>query len=156
MWSKSFSMALRWLVASVHLLALGLGLGSIWSRAQNLAHVEAPRALKRVFFADTWWGIAALVWISTGVARAFGGLEKGSSYYLSQPTFHIKMGLLILILLLEIWPMVTLIQWRIQTGRGATPNTARARAFSAISYVQSLLVVLMVFAATAMARGLRP
>ena len=102
------------------------------------------------------WGIAALLWIGTGLWRAFGGLEKGADYYVAQPAFHLKMGLLILILLLEAWPMVTLIQWRIQSGKGRSLNTGRAGTFAAISYFQALLVVLMVFAATAMARGLRP
>ena len=149
-------MMIRWLVASLHLIALGLGLGGIWARGKALGSVTEPGALKRVFFADTLWGIAALLWIGTGVWRAFGGLEKGSDYYLSQPTFHLKMGLLILILLLEIWPMITLVRWRIQSAKGQVLDTSRARTFAAISYVQALLVVLMVFAATAMARGLRP
>jgi putative membrane protein len=38
--------------------------------------------LNDVFTADSFWGIAALLWIVTGLWRAFGGLEKGSDYYL--------------------------------------------------------------------------
>jgi putative membrane protein len=64
------------------------------------------------------------------------------------------MALLALVLLLEVWPMVTLIRWRIQLGRGETINTEPARRFAQISAVQTVLVVMMVFAATAMARGL--
>jgi putative membrane protein len=153
---KISRMLIRWLVASVHLVALGLGLGSIWARGRALRSIAGPGALKRVFFADSLWGIAALLWIATGLARAFGGLEKGTSYYLTQPMFHIKMGLLIVILMLEVWPMVTLIRWRVQNAKGQTPDVARAGAFATISYVQAVLVILMVFAATAMARGLRP
>ena len=63
------------------------------------------------------------------------------------------MALLGTILLLEIWPMVTLISWRILIQRGATFDTQAAQAFACISEIQAVLVVLMVFAATALARG---
>ena len=63
------------------------------------------------------------------------------------------MGLLGLILLLEIWPMTTLIRWRRQRSRGEV-DTRHAGTFAAISVVQAVLVVAMVFVATAMARGI--
>ena len=39
----------------------------------------------------------------TGLLRAFAGLEKGSAYYLANSTFHLKIGLFLLILALEIF-----------------------------------------------------
>jgi putative membrane protein len=63
------------------------------------------------------------------------------------------MGLLAAILLLEIGPMITLIRWRVQVGRGQPPDTHTAARLSRISVLQAVLVVLMVLAATAMARG---
>jgi putative membrane protein len=50
--------------------------------------------------------------------------------------------------------MVTLIRWRVLVARGASPDTGAAAAIVRISYVQALLLIGMVFAATAMARGL--
>jgi putative membrane protein len=61
------------------------------------------------------------------------------------------MGVLGVILLLEIWPMVTLVG--VRTRRAASIDTARARAFARISDMEAVLVVVMVFLATAMARG---
>ncbi len=102
-------MEIRWLFATLHLLALGMGLGAIWVRGHALQGNLDGEGLRRVFLADTFWGLAALLWIVTGLVRAFGGLEKGSAYYLQNETFLIKMGLLGLILLLEVWPMVMFI-----------------------------------------------
>jgi len=144
---------LRWLVAAIHLLALGIGLGAVWARGRALrGDVDVP-ALRRAFYADTWWGIAALLWIGTGLARAFGGLEKGAGYYLQNRFFWTKMAILVVILLLELGPMVALIRWRVAVGQGESPDTGRAAAFARISFVQAGLVMLMVLAATAMARG---
>ena len=147
-------MTLRWLLAALHLLALGLGLGGIWARSRALAGPLDATGLKRVFAADNWWGIAALLWIVTGVARLLSSLEKPRTYYFHNYFFHLKMTAFLVIFLLELWPMITFIQWRIAVRHGRTPNTSRARTFSRISALQAALLVVMVLAATAMARGM--
>jgi putative membrane protein len=144
----------RWIVAALHLLGLGLGLGAIWARSRAFRDISDTKNIQRALYADTLWGIAALVWISTGLARAFARLEKGSAYYLANDAFWVKMILLGLVLLLEICPMVTLIRWRIQLARRETVDTRLASRFAWASVVQTLLVPAIVFAATAMARGL--
>jgi len=134
-------------------MALGIGLGAVWMRGRALrGPLDAP-GLRRVFAADNVWGLAAILWISTGVWRAFGGLEKGTTYYVTNPVFHAKMGLLGLIIALEIWPIVTLIRWRVRQGKGEPVDTTAAPALARISVIQAGLVVLMVLAATALARG---
>jgi putative membrane protein len=147
-------MILRWLIAAVHLLALGIGLGSVLARAAALRELPDPGALRRVFRADNLWALAAALWISTGIWRAFGGLEKGSAYYMGNPIFLAKIGMLFLILVLEAVPILTFIRWRAQVARGATVDTSRAPMLARISVIQAVLVVSMVFAATAMARGI--
>ena len=145
-------MILRWLIATLHILVLPLGLGAIWMRASALTRA-AHAGLARVFLADNLWGAAALLWIVTGLWRAFGGLEKGTAYYLRDHAFHVKMGLFALILVLELWPMATLIRWRIGVRRGSTVDLRVAPLLARVSYVEAALVILMVFAATAVARG---
>jgi putative membrane protein len=143
-------------LAILHLLALGIGLGAIYSRGRALNRVETVDGLRRAFLADTWWGIAALLWISTGLWRALAGSEKPATYYWHNHVFFAKMGLLALILLLEIWPMMTLVRWRKDLGRGSLALPAirvPAKRIARISDVQGLLVVGMVIAAVLMARG---
>lgn len=147
-------MLLRITLALLHLLALGIGLGAIWARARALSGSLDRAGLKRAFAADTWWGIAAVLWITTGLLRAFGGFEKGTAYYLQNEFFLLKMAVLLLILILEVWPMATLIRWRIADRRGETLNLRRVPLLARISYVEAGLVVVMVLAATMMARGL--
>jgi putative membrane protein len=145
---------LRWLLASFHLLALGVGLGAVWVRGRALKMPLELEGLPRVFLADTVWGLAALLWISTGLWRLLGGVEKGTEYYLHNHLFLTKMALLILVLLLEVRPMLTLIQWRLRSAKGELPDTRRAPVLARTSFVQAGIIVLMVFAATAMARGI--
>jgi putative membrane protein len=144
----------RWLLAALHLLALAIGFGAIWVRGRSLLGPLDAAGLKRALAADTAWGAAALLWIATGAVRAFTGIDKGPAYYLHNTVFLAKMGLVLLILLLEAWPMGTLLRWRLSARRGDSVDTALAPAFARISFVQAGLVVAIVFAATAMARGL--
>jgi len=118
-----------------------------------LGLVRTADDLDRAFVADNLWGAAAGLWLVTGLVRVFGGVEKGAFYYLHDRAFIAKMGLFIIILLLEIRPMVTLIRWRIGLRRGNSLSLESAPALARITWVQACLVVLMVFAATAVARG---
>ncbi|MDF1504040.1 DUF2214 family protein [Roseisolibacter sp. H3M3-2] len=148
-------MMLRLALAAAHLLALGIGLGAVHGRARALRELgRVPDALGRALRADVWWGIAAALWLSTGLWRVFAGTEKGSGYYWSNPVFHAKLGLFVLIFLLELRPMITLTRWR-RAGRDADPATLApvGRSLAATSDVQTVLLVLIVVAATAMARG---
>lgn len=145
---------IRWLVASLHLIALPIGFAAVVVRGFSLRGRLDKASLDRAFRADSLWGLAAVLWISTGVARAFFGLEKGTAYYLTSAAFWVKMSLLLGILVLEIGPASTLIQWRQKNQRGESLDTGRASTLSRISFIQAVLVAIMVFAATAMARGL--
>jgi putative membrane protein len=146
---------LRWLLAAAHLLGLGIGLGAVWARARALGSGELDLgSVRRVLSADAWWGVAALVWVATGVVRLLAGTEKPTGYYLHNHAFWGKMLLFAGILLLEIHPLVTFGRWRGLVRRGEMPSPAPARVLARVSYLQAALVVLMVLAATAMARGL--
>src|ERR1044071_9379209 len=105
-------MDLRYIIATVHVLTFGLGAASIWMRASALRRLKDETGLNDVFFADNLWALAAFLWLFTGLWRAFGGLEKGSEYYLNNVTFLVKIGLFALVFILEVRPMITLIKWR--------------------------------------------
>jgi len=140
--------------AALHLLALGIGLGAIWARSRALREPLDRAGLARVFSADTWWGVAAALWLVTGVTRVLSSLDKGQEYYISNRLFLLKMVLFVTIVVLEIAPMRALIRWRREVRAGELPDTAQASAYATRSTVQAVLVVLMVIAAAGMARGL--
>lgn len=147
-------MLVHWFLAAVHLLAFALGFWAVLKRGTAFRRLAAGTGeAGRVLLADNLWGISALILLVTGGMRAFGGYEKGTDYYLHQPLFHLKMTLLVLILLIELAPMITLVKWRIASARGAALDTERAKLYARISHVEALLLVLMVIAATGMARG---
>jgi putative membrane protein len=147
MWSSA-------IVASLHYLALAIGLPAIFLRGRALKDTLDDAGLRRLFAADSMWGVAAVLWLATGLLRAFAGLEKGSAYYLQSHGFYLKMGLFLVVVILEVRPMLTFIRWRQAHRRGVPIDTSAVRALFQVSHIQMSLVVAMVFVASAMARGL--
>ena len=147
-------MNLPYLLAALHILTFGIGFYAIWSRANALKKLNDVSGLNEVFKADNFWALAALLWIATGSWRAFGGLGKGSDYYLHSKTFIAKMILFLLVFIIEIKPMVTLIRWRIKKRKNETIDFSSARQLALLSHIELGLITIIVFLATAMARGI--
>ena len=146
------------MVAAVHYLALGIGLGSVVARGLRLGALRrAPgdaAQLPPLFRADSLWALAALLWLSTGLLRAFAGLEKATALYLGNGFFYVKMALFAAVFALEIGPMLTFIAWRRARAAGRKPwESARIDRLVRLNDVEVVLVVLIPFAASLMARG---
>ena len=141
------------IVSALHVLALAIGLPAVYLRGRALKGPLDADGFRRLFGTDTLWGIAAVLWLATGLLRAFGGLEKGTAFYVSSRLFWTKIALFGLIVLFEIAPMLAFIRWRSQLKRGQAPDTSRAHAFYLVNHIEMALVVLMVFVAVFMARG---
>jgi uncharacterized membrane protein len=60
-------------LSALHLLTLALGLGAVFVRGRALAGPLDETGWRRLLAADTAWGVAAALWIVTGVARVFLG-----------------------------------------------------------------------------------
>src|SRR5688572_2376691 len=115
-------------LASLHLLALGLGLGAVIVRGAALRESPSAATLGRVLRADTLWGVAAALWLATGLWRLFAGTEKPPAYYYGNGLSLAKLGLFALVCALEVRPMLTLIRWRAARRAGAPAEQVMAAA----------------------------
>lgn len=147
-------MGLSYLLATLHLLLLAIGIAAVYARWRALRDLKSAADLPAVLLADNWYGVAAVGWVVSGLWRAFGGLEKGSEFYLESHWFIGKMVLFALVFLLELLPMITLVRWRIDRRKGRSSTLDRAPLLARLTLAQIPLLVLMVGMATAMARGL--
>ncbi len=147
-------MMLRYAIAVLHLFALAIGLAAVYGRWRALRRVKGEADLAAVFHADNWYGVAALLWVITGLLRAFGGLEKGSAYYLENHWFIGKLGLFAMVGVLEVLPMVMLVRWRIALKKGKPLDLGKAPLLARLTLLELPLLMLIVCMAAAMARGL--
>ena len=140
------------LLSAIHVLTLALGAGALFARGRALANPLDERGWPRLLAADNAWGIAALLWIASGVARVFAG-GKTPSFYWHNGFFWIKMGLFALVFLLELAPMIAFIRVRIARGRAAAMPHVPIEMFRRVNTIELILVVSIVFVAAFMARG---
>jgi putative membrane protein len=139
-------------LSSIHILTLALGAGAIFTRARALSRPLDDEGWKRLLAADNVWGIAALLWIASGLLRVFYG-GKEPCFYWRNGFFWLKMGLFALVFVLEIAPMTTFIRVRIARGKAGPLPRFSVDAYRRISAAELMLVVTIVFVAAFMARG---
>jgi putative membrane protein len=140
-------------LAAVHLMSLAAGVLALVQRARSLAAAERDEHLKSVFFWDAVYGLVAIVWLGSGLWRAFGGVEKGTDYYLSNHVFWTKMLFLLALLVLEGYLAATFVRWRIHLKKKEPVSLAKKARLVRFHYAEFWLILGMVTMATLMARG---
>jgi putative membrane protein len=140
------------LLSAIHMLTLALGLGGIFVRGRALSRPLDDAGWKRLLAADTAWGIAAVLWIVSGLGRVFFG-GKDPSFYWRNGFFWIKLALFGIVFTLESAPMMTFIRVRRARSQGVAVPRFSIEAYRRINAVELALVVAIVFVAAFMARG---
>src|SRR5262245_12520142 len=139
-------------LSAIHILTFGLGLAAVFLRGRALAGVLDAAGWKRLLAADTAWGIAAALWIASGLARVFLG-PKDAVFYWRNGFFWIKMTLFLSVFLLELTPMRTFARARQASARGGAAPVFDVERIRSINALEMRLVIAIPFAAALMARG---
>ena len=140
------------LLSAVHVLTLALGLGAVFLRGRALARPLDEAGWERLLAADNAWGVAAGLWIASGLGRVFFG-GKEPSFYWRNGFFWVKLALFGLVFALELAPMMTFIRARSARRRGTAPPRFSVESYRRINLAEIGLLVAIVFAAAFMARG---
>jgi len=109
------------LLSAIHVLTLALGLGAVFERGRALAHPLDEAGWRRLLAADTLWGVAAFLWIASGLGRVFFG-GKELTFYSRNGFFWVKLSLFAFVVALEMMPMITFIRVRV----GPRPSHSHA------------------------------
>ena len=140
------------LLSAIHMLTLAIGFAAIFARGRALAGPLDDAGWRRLFAADNVWGIAAFLWIASGLGRVFlGGREP--AFYAHNGFFWTKMSLFALVFALEMTPMITFVRVRVARRRAAPLPRFSVDTYRRINDAEVALVVIIVFAAAFMARG---
>jgi len=140
------------LLSAIHLLTLALGAGALFARGRALLRPLDEAGWNRLLAADSAWGVAALLWIASGLARVFFG-GKEPSFYWRNGFFWVKLALFGMVFALELRPMMTFIRVRSARSKGMPVPQFPIDAYRRINAIELALVVAIVFVAAFMARG---
>ena len=131
-------MTLEAILAALHLVAILTFVVFLSSQAA-LCRSEWMNAavVERLVRLDVIYGVAALVMIGSGLARLFWGI-KGVSWYVSQPLFHIKITIVVVMAILSIWPSIMFRRWRRNLqASGALPDELEVKKVRRLVMIQS-------------------
>ena len=147
-------MALDWVLASLHHLAVFTLLAILAGELALTAGRVDAAVVARLSRIDTWYGVAAAAVVGAGLARVFLG-DKGAAYYGSNHLFWSKMAVFGLVAALSVSPTLKFLEWR----RAARADPRFAPSANAVASVrrfllgQTGLIALLPILAAGMARG---
>ena len=147
-------MTLEAILAALHLVAILTFVVFLSSQAA-LCRMEWMNAavVERLVRLDVIYGAAALVMIGSGLARPLWGI-KGMSWYVSQPLFHIKITIVVVMAILSIWPSIMFRRWRRQLqATGALPDELEVKKVRRLVMIQSHVLPVVAVIAVFWARG---
>jgi putative membrane protein len=130
-------------------------MGSLIAEHVVLKPGISAKQIKSLGSIDTIYGISAIVVLATGLLRWFV-YGKGSDYYLSNPIFHTKITLFVIIGILSIFPTVRFIRWnrRIKAGETIEVDVSSSKKMLMYIRIQLLLISIIPLLAVMMARGM--
>ena len=110
---------------------------------------------RTILFADSVFGASAGAILIVGFLRVFY-FEKGATYYFHSVPFIAKLSLFAVIGLLSIYPTLQFLSWRASLKQGVVPalEPAKLRAIRTIIHWELAGLVVLVFCAALMARGI--
>lgn len=130
----------------IHFFGLVLVSGTLMAETLMLRKQLSGLELRRLAMLDGAYGMSILVLLAGGFLQWFAG-SKPSDFYTRNPVFMAKLGLVVAVALLSIWPTVWFIRHRKRpdADRVAVPGAVRAlvRLELALLLVIPLLAVLM-------------
>jgi putative membrane protein len=143
------------LIPYLHYISIMVLMGSLITEHVVLKPGISAKQIKSLGTIDTIYGISAIVVLATGLLRWFV-YGKGSAYYLSNPIFHTKLTLFVIMGVLSILPTVRFIKWnkRLKAGESIEVDDRSARKMLMFIRIQLLLIAVIPLLAVMMARGM--
>ena len=142
-------------LAYFHILLIMLTMGALISEHLLIKPKMKADQIRSLATLDLIYGITATLILITGLLRFFL-YDKGTSYYLSNPLFHIKITLFLIIGLLSLYPTMQYLRWRKQIAADAefNPHPKVVSRITMILRIELLLFAVIPLLAVMMARGM--
>ncbi len=138
----------------LHYLSIMVLMGSLITEHLMLKPGLGERQVRTLAGIDLVYGIAAILVLATGLLRWFV-YGKGSDFYLSNPLFHVKLTLFVIMGVLSIFPTLKFLRWKKQFRRGEDPEISKKTVKRQLMFVrfELLLVTIIPLLAVMIARG---
>ena len=138
----------------LHFISIMILMGSLVSEHLILKPKMSSSQIKSLAGIDLVYGIAAILVLTTGLLRWFV-YGKGSDFYLSNPLFHIKLTVFVIMGVLSIFPTIKFRKWKKMVNKGEEPNIDEKATKRLLMFIriELLLLAILPLLAVMIARG---
>lgn len=98
------------IVAYLHYLSIGVIFASLSIELFTLKQELNIKEAWRILWADSAYGISAVVILVTGILRVLY-FAKDTAYYMNQPVFWIKVSLYLFVGTVSLYPTISFLRW---------------------------------------------
>jgi len=143
------------LLAFLHFTAIFALITFLAAEAVVLRPGLTPATLRRLSTYDLLYFLCAMLVLASGLLRLFYG-AKGAGFYLSNPWFHAKMTVFVVIALCSLPPTRTFSRWRkrVRSEPDFLPAAAELKSARRWVMIEAHLLILLPLCAVMMARGI--
>ncbi|MCF8379421.1 MAG: DUF2214 family protein [Bacteroidales bacterium] len=131
------------LVAYLHFIGIMALMGTLVYEHMILKPGLNQSQIKSLAGIDLVYGMAAIIVLATGLLRWLV-YEKGYDFYMSNPLFHIKLTLFVIMGVLSIFPTRKFLKWRKQLKQGNMPIIDKAAIGSTLMLIRIQLLILVI------------
>jgi putative membrane protein len=138
----------------LHFISIMVLMGSLITEHILLKPNMSKQEINSFAMIDLIYGIAAVLVLGTGLLRWFV-YGKGMVYYLTNPVFHAKLTLFVILAILSIFPTIKFLKWNKQVNSGQEPNMNDKMVKKILMYIRLELLILVIIPllAVMIARG---
>lgn len=132
------------IIPYLHYLGIMAIMGALITEHLLLKPGLTRENIKTLVAIDLLYGISVLVVLTTGLLRWFE-YGKGSDYYLSNPFFHSKLTLFVVMGILSVFPTIKFLKWKKQVRKGEIPVTDEKTIKKLLMFIRvELLIVALI------------
>ena len=141
-------------VTYLHFIGIMVLMGSLISEHLMLKPKMTADQIRTLAVTDLIYGLSAIIVLGTGLLRWFM-FGKGSDFYMSNPIFHTKLTLFVILGILSIFPTLKILKWRkqVNSGQETDVNERSVKKILMLVRIELLIVVIIPLLAVMIARG---
>lgn len=132
------------IIPYLHYIGIMALMGSLISEHLILKANMGSEQIKSLAGIDLVYGLSAILVLVTGLLRWFIYGKFGSDYYLSNPLFHTKLTLFVILAVLSIFPTLKFLKWRRQVKSGHDPDITEKAVKRLLMFIRFELLIMIV------------
>ena len=130
------------LIPYLHYIGIMAMMGALITEHVILKPGINNKQIKALASVDLIYGISAALVLITGLLRWFMVDPKGAAFFNTNPLFHIKVTLFVVIAVLSIFPTLKFLKWRKQVNNGETVVIGDKEAKKQLMFIRIELLLL--------------